>query len=160
MDKAKSDAIRFKAGRFLLRAATRRCVMRYAVGFFVLALISSSALAAGPRDFSVNGTPLSEADVLDARALPTLSGQPDIMVTLTEGAARKVSAKSGGNAKPPKIVVMLDGSAMNASQDAAGGAAQVLQISANFKSFDEAAKLAKRISGKEPLPDSLDEDDL
>jgi hypothetical protein len=94
---------------------------------------------------SVAGKPLKPADFLDGRAIAGGTGAPVVMLTLTPSAAARIkrlgpAAKITLNGKPAiaRIVdnaIELDGQT----------------------SFDAAAKLARAISGKAPLPDSLEE---
>ncbi len=124
-------------------------------------LLSASALhAAERRAFLIEGTPIAESEVLDARALPTLSGKPDIMVTLSDAAVKKISKKRAPNLRSVQVAVVLDGRPLPAIRDPDPAQGNVVQISGDYKSIAEAARLAKRISGKDPLPDSLDEDEL
>jgi hypothetical protein len=94
---------------------------------------------------SVAGKPLKPADFLDGRAIAGGTGAPVVMLTLTPSAAARLKRLG------PAAKITLDGKPaiariVNNAIELDGQA-----------SFDAAAKLARAISGKAPLPDSLEE---
>jgi hypothetical protein len=94
---------------------------------------------------SVAGKPLKPADFLDGRAIAGGTGSPVVMLTLTPGATARIKRLG------PKAVVMLDRKPAQARI-----ADNTIELD-GLTSFDAAAKLARAISGKAPLPDSLEE---
>jgi len=94
---------------------------------------------------SVAGKPLRPADFLDGRAIAGGTGTPVVLLTLTTPATARIK-RLGPNAK-----VTLDGKPALARL-----ADNTIELD-GMKSFDAAAKLARAISGKAPLPDSLEE---
>jgi preprotein translocase subunit SecD len=116
-----------------------------------LLLIAADA----PREFSIGGKKFKERDILDARPLPDLNGTAAIMLTFDEKAAKRLAKISRKNREKP-VAVNLDGKTLvrpifhNEIRDG------MIQISGLF-TIDQATTLARRISGKEPLPESLDE---
>jgi hypothetical protein len=94
---------------------------------------------------SVAGKPLKPADFLDGRAIAGGTGTPVVMLTLTPAATVRIK-RLGPTAK-----VTLDGKPAQARL-----ADNTIELDGQ-KTFDAAAKLARAISGKTPLPDSLDE---
>ena len=94
---------------------------------------------------SVAGKPLAARDFLDGRAIAGGTGKPVVLLTLTPEALARIQKlgplpKFALNGKPATArlndnMIELDGQS----------------------SFDAAATLARAISGKPPLPDSLEE---
>ncbi len=122
-------------------------------------LLTGSAIAAKPGAapaktyptgaFVVAGHALKPTDILDARAIPDISGKPSLMVTLTAAAATAIGAPSGDT-----VACTLDGKALGLSPAGALASDHVLQLSGDFGDYAATAALAKRISGRDPLPDS------
>ncbi len=141
-------------GRFVWGMVMRR-IFRYCALFF--AALTAQALRAEPlRDFSIAGQQFSFADVIDARALPAIDGGVEVMVTFSEVAAKRIATLTKANVKKP-LAIRLDGKVLAqpvVNEPVADG---VIHIFGSF-AFKEAEAIAKRISGKDPLPDSLDEE--
>ena len=121
-------------------------------------LLGGSAIAAAPRApaktyptgaFVVAGHAIRPTDVLDARAIPDMAGKPSLMVTLTPAASAAIGAQPGG-----KLACTLDGKALGASPADALSSDHVLQLSGDFGDYGATAALARRISGRDPVPDS------
>jgi preprotein translocase subunit SecD len=118
-----------------------------------LLFVASPALA--ERDFRINDTPFAQAEILDARGTASLGGEPAILVTLTEKARaklQKLSAAALGKA----IIATLDGRSMTGPVLHEPIADGMIELT-GFKDFPESEVLAERISGKPPVPDSLEE---
>jgi hypothetical protein len=117
-------------------------------------LLSGSAAWAGAAyptgRFAVAGVALAPGLVLDARALPDAGGRPSLMVTLTPAgvAALKAVARAGD------LPVTLDGKPLGMSPAAALANGGALMISGEFGDYAAAAATARRISGKDPAPES------
>ncbi len=133
----------------------RRPLRRRTIAALALALLlaGSAAAAAAGRTyptgrFEVAGTLVPPAHILDARALPDMGGKPSLMVTLDPATA---AALAKGDAP---LAAILDGKPIGTSPVDALRSDHVLQLSGGFASYDAAGALARRISGRDPLPDS------
>ena len=80
-------------------------------------------------------------DYLDGRTIADGSGKPVVMLTLTAVAAKRIKG----------TVVTLDGQPAPARV-----AGAVIELD-DQPDFEAAKKLARALSGKDPLPESLDE---
>ncbi len=126
---------------------------------FKVILIAPLALlliaADAPRKFTIAGQKFKENDIVDARPLPDLNGTAAILLTFEDKAAKRLAKISRKNRQKP-VAIALDGKTLvrpifhEAIDDG------MIQISGLF-TLDQATQLARRISGKDPLPDSLDE---
>ncbi len=124
------------------------------------ALIASLLLvavpaAAAPAAFTIAGEPFAQADILDARAMPDVDGTAGIMLTFTPPAGQRLLALTAARLGKP-LPIALDGKTLvepTVDVPIDGG---VIEIGGHFP-LAEAEALAKRISGKDPLPDSLDQ---
>lgn len=103
-------------------------------------------------NFMVAGHLVAPRDVLDARAIPDMAGKPSLMVTLTPAGAAAIKAGAGA-----RLDCTLDGKALGSSPADALASDHVLQLSGDFGDYDATAALARRISGHDPVPDSLSE---
>lgn len=122
----------------------------------MIAPLALLLIAAGaPRKFTIAGQKFKENDIVDARPLPDLNGTAAILLTFEDKAAKRLSKISRKNRQKP-VAIALDGKTLvrpvfhNIIDDG------MIQISGLF-TLDQATLLARRISGKDPLPDSLDE---
>ena len=120
----------------------------------LLLLLADPAFAA-ERSFQVAGEAFSEAEIVDARAQPELDGTSSIRITFNEGAAKRIAAMTQRLVGKPAHIALdrdtvADPIVREPIQDG------VLQLSGPW-SLDGATALAKKISGKDPLPDSLEE---
>ncbi|WP_419825108.1 hypothetical protein [Sphingomonas sp.] len=119
-------------------------------------LLTGSAAWAGAAyptgRFAVAGVGVAPAQVLDARALPDAGGKPSLMVTLTAAGVAAVKAAAKG---ATDLAVTLDGKPLGASPAAALADGGALQISGEFGDYAAASATARRISGKDPVPESL-----
>ena len=94
---------------------------------------------------SVAGKPLKPADFLDGRAIAGGTGAPIVMLTLTPATTARIKRLG------PTVKITLDGKPAQARL-----ADNTIELDGQ-KTFDAAAKLARAISGKAPLPDRLEE---
>ena len=117
---------------------------------------SGSAVASDPvRRFQVGTENFSESEIVDARALPELGGGAAIMLTLDKDGANRLAALTKVTLEGT-VSIMLDDVELArpvVREEIKGG---VLVITGAF-TLTEAAALAKRISGKDPLPTELEE---
>ena len=88
-------------------------------------------------------------DVLDARAIPDMAGKPSLMITLTPAAAAAIHVAQGA-----RVPCMLDGKPLGESPSDSLGSEHVLQLSGDFGDYTATSALARRISGRDPVPDS------
>lgn len=102
-------------------------------------------LAAATAQLTVGTVALKQADYLDGRAIAGGTGSPIVMMTLTPAAKARVD-KAG-----PKPVFQLNGAAATARM-----VDNAIEIDGQ-PDFEAAKKLALALSGKPPLPDSLDD---
>jgi len=94
---------------------------------------------------SLGGVVLKPADYLDGRAIASGTGTPVVMLTLSPLALKRLKRVS------LNAVTTLDGKPVVARREA-----NIVEFDGQ-PDFQAAAALAKAITGKPPLPDSLDE---
>lgn len=121
---------------------------------FLLLLVSTPAHAAASH-LVVAGENFVQADILDARAQPELDGTSSIRITFNEAAAKRIAIVTEGLVGKPAHVALdeqpvADPIVREPIRDG------VLQLSGAWL-LPDAEALAKKISGKDPLPDSLEE---
>ena len=116
-------------------------------------LIVSPAFAA--RDFRIGPERFAESEILDARALPSVDGMPVLMITLAETAALRLHKLTETMVGQP-LPITLNGKTLTAPLVREAIAGGVLEIS-GLPSLREVEQLAREISGKDPVPDSLEE---
>ena len=102
---------------------------------------------------AIAGEAFAPAEILDARALPDVNGKVGIMLTLTPAAARRLEAITGSLVGKPMLVA-LDGKTLAAELIRKPVTDGVIEIPGRWNLTDGEA-LARRISGKDPLPDDL-----
>ncbi|MEQ1549434.1 MAG: hypothetical protein ABL918_12435 [Chakrabartia sp.] len=133
--------------------------MRYWMICLIAALTAPSAHAA-ERRFSIGATAFAEHDIIDARAQPDLGGQATILITFSAAAAKRLETETAAHIGKPVDIKLDDTVLMSpiVREPIAGGTLQISggQISGGL-TFEAAVKLAKSISGKDPLPDDLQE---
>ena len=117
------------------------------------AWISSPALAA--RDFRIAGQPFAQTEILDARGLATAAGEPAILVTLTQKASGRLAAISKALLGKP-LVATLDGKILTGPVVREPIVDGMVDFT-GFASFEESEKQAELISGKPPVPDSMED---
>lgn len=102
---------------------------------------------------TIAGQAFAVGDVADARAIPDINKKIGVMVSLTPDAAKRLEDITASLIGKP-MEVRLDGKTLGAElirKPLAGG---VIEIPGRW-TLDEAEALARRISGKDPLPDDL-----
>ena len=118
-------------------------------------LVAAPAAAQAPAGFTIAGEAFAQRDILDARAMPDVDGTAGIMLTFTPQAAKRLETLTrAGVGKPMPIA--LDGKVLVEPTVDAPIDGGVVEVSGHFP-MAEAEALAKRISGKDPLPDSMDQ---
>ncbi|SNS82789.1 hypothetical protein SAMN06295912_11831 [Sphingomonas laterariae] len=118
-----------------------------------LAALLLMAQAAG--GFAIGGQAFQQAEILDARAMPELDGTASIMLTLDPAAAKRLEAITRAHLQKP-VEVTLDGATIAAPVVAEPITEGVLTIAGTF-TLAQAEAMAKRISGKDPLPEEFEE---
>lgn len=103
----------------------------------------------------IGGERFPQTDILDARAVADGGGQPAILVTLTPGAAKRLETLTAALVGEP-VPITFEGRVLMEPTVREVIASGSLEIS-GVASFEAAAALAQQISGKPPLPESLDE---
>ncbi|MDB5700213.1 MAG: hypothetical protein JWL66_412 [Sphingomonadales bacterium] len=120
------------------------------------ALAALLAVAAAPSDLlTIGGQAFPQADILDARAIADGTGAPNIYVTLTPAAATRLMALSKASLGKPIAIAVGGTVLMNpvVREEITGGAIEISGVG----TFEAAVAMAHRISGKDPLPESVDE---
>lgn len=127
-----------------------------------LALIAALCLVAlappamaGDRSFTIGGEAFAEADILDARALPSMDGMPTVLVSFSEAAAERFTKIAQAYQGKP-VAIVLDGKTLSSPLVNGPIETSAIEIS-GLASLVDAVRLARLISGKEPLRDELEE---
>lgn len=102
---------------------------------------------------TIGGEAFAPGEVADARAMPDINKRVGIMLSLTPGGARRLETVSGSLIGKP-MVVALDGKGLSAELIRKPIKEGVIELPGRW-TLDEAEALARRISGKDPLPDDL-----
>ena len=124
------------------------------LALLLMFVIGSPALAE-ERQFSIAGESFHESEILDARAQPELDGTSSIRITFSEAAAKRIALVTGRLVGKPAHI-SLDTQTVADPIVRAPIRDGVLQVSGAWTVHDAEA-LAHKISGKDPLPDSLEE---
>ena len=101
----------------------------------------------------IAGEAFLTTEVADARAMPDITKKVGIMVSLTPEGAKRLAAITAALVGKPMLVT-LDGKTLVAEMIRKPIMTGVIEIPGRW-SLDEAEALARRISGKDPLPDEL-----
>lgn len=126
---------------------------------FALPLVSAAtAQTAVERSYAtgqltIGGEAFAPGDVADARAMPDINKKVGIMLTLSPAAAQRLAAISGILVGQP-LTVALDGKVLAREVVRKPLADGVIELPGRW-TLDEAETLARRIAGKDPLPDDL-----
>ncbi len=120
-----------------------------------LLVLVAARPALAERDFRIGTTPFAQAEILDARAIASLAGQPAILVTLTDAARSKLT-KASTAAIGQSLDGQLDGRTLPGPIVREAIADGMIELSGPTD-FAEGEALALRIAGKPPVPDSLEE---
>jgi preprotein translocase subunit SecD len=132
--------------------------MRWILAFVLACLVPVAALSAaeeGARKLSIGGRDFSQADIIDARAQPRLDGKSGIIMTLEAEAIKRLAGVIAANAATP-VRIMLDGKLVAEPIIEKAPDGDWVELRGDY-SLEQAVGLARLISGKEPLPESLDE---
>jgi preprotein translocase subunit SecD len=121
----------------------------------ILALTGSAATGAPPR-FTIAGEAFAQVEIADARALPRIGAAPTVLITLEGGGVSRLEAISRAHVGKT-LTVALDGNPVCAPVVPAPIADGAIEMPCSFATMEAAAAFARTISGKEPLPDSLED---
>lgn len=102
---------------------------------------------------SIGGEAFAPEEVMDARALPDINGKVGIMITLAPEAAKRLEGISGSLVGKP-LLIALDGKTLAAELVRKPIRDGVIELPGRWSLTDGEA-LARRISGRDPLPDDL-----
>lgn len=120
-----------------------------------LGLMSANSFAQVPeRRFVIGGVSVSAIQIADARAVPGLDGAVSILVTVEPGVAKAIAKAGAKNAGKP-MHVSLDGKQLGEVATLAP-ATEPIEVPVKL-ALPEAEGVAIHISGKPPLPDSLED---
>lgn len=121
----------------------------------VSAVLMATASVAAPAVFTIGGERFAHEDIIDARAQPDLSGVPVILITFEPPAAARIQQLTAARIGQT-LPFVLDGRTLVEPliQEAIPG--DSIQLSGQF-AYQEAQEIALAISGKPPLPESLEE---
>ncbi len=129
--------------------------MAYRLLFAAVLMAISPPAFGQARSFSVGGMAIAETDIVDARGLPDAAGNALLQVTLDTLAAERLAAMTQTPGQELPIVLNGDTISTPVIREPITGGTFV--IAGQF-TLAEADRLAKLISGKDPLPDSLEDD--
>ncbi len=121
-----------------------------------LGIVHAAELAFATGKLSIGGEAFAPEEVMDARALPDINGKVGIMITLTPEAAKRLEGISGSLVGKP-LLIALDGKTLAAELIRKPIRDGVIELPGRWSLTDGEA-LARRISGRDPLPDDLGSD--
>jgi preprotein translocase subunit SecD len=133
-------------------------VMRALIAFVlacVLPLSAGFAAAEDARKLNIGGREFVQSEIVDARAQPRLDGKSGIIMTLEPAAIARLAGVIAANATTP-IRILLDGKLIAEPIIERAPDGDWVELRGEF-TLEQAVGLARLISGKEPLPESLDE---
>ena len=102
---------------------------------------------------TIAGEGFAPSEIADARAMPDVNKRVGIMVSLTPAGAKRLEGITAALVGTPMLVI-LDGKTLVAELIRKPFAGGVIEIPGRW-TLDEAEALARRISGRDPLPDDL-----
>jgi preprotein translocase subunit SecD len=132
--------------------------MRWFLAFVLACVIPVAALSAAEdvaRKLKIGGGNFSQSEIIDARAQPGLDGKSGIIMTLEADAIKRLAGVIAVNAATP-IPVLLDGKLVAEPVIERASDGDWVELRGDY-TLEQAVALAKLISGKDPLRESLDE---
>jgi preprotein translocase subunit SecD len=114
------------------------------------------AMAADSSQFTIAGEAFPQSEIVDARALPQLDGSAALMLTF-EGASVDRIARISRAHVGKSVSLALNGRTLCEPVIREVITVGEMVVVCGAGPLDAIAALAKVISGKDPLPDSLDE---
>jgi len=104
-------------------------------------------------NLTIAGETFTPGEIADARAMPDINKKFGVMISLTPAGAKRLEGITGSLVGKPMLVA-LDSKTLSAELTRKPIATGVIEIPGRW-TLDEAERLARRISGKDPLPDDL-----
>lgn len=132
--------------------------MRWILAFVLACLVPVAALSAAgevARKLQIGGQDFAQSEIIDARAQPRLDGKSGIIMTLETEAIKRLAGVIAVNAATP-VPILLDGKLVAEPVIERAPEGDWVELRGDY-SLEQAVGLARLISGKEPLPESLDE---
>lgn len=120
-----------------------------------LALAPLLVAAAPVQPLTIGDQAFVQSDVLDARGLPEIGGGASILITLTPAAAKRLAALAHAHVGDT-LTIAVDGVVIAQALMRDEMTDGVLQVTGDF-TLSQASAFAKRIAGRDPAPDSLEE---
>jgi preprotein translocase subunit SecD len=133
-------------------------IMRFIVVFVLACIFPLATLLAageGGHKLTIGGRDFAQSEIVDARAQPRLDGKSGIIMTFESEASKRLAGVLATHAATP-IRVVLDGKLIAEPVIEPATDGDWVELRGDY-SLDEAVRLAKLISGKEPLPESMEE---
>jgi preprotein translocase subunit SecD len=141
--------------------------MKRVAALVLLATIAMPARAAEPAPapaveparsyptgkLTIAGQAFAVGEIADARAMPDINKKVGVMVSLTPEAARRLETITRALVGKP-VELRLDGTMLGAELIRKPLANGVIELPGRW-TLGEAEALARRISGRDPLPDDL-----
>ena len=125
----------------------------------LLGALAAALLLAAPAyagEFKIGSVAFTPADILDARALPQPEGAPIVMITFADAALPRLATATTAPDGEQDVPITLDGKLLTRIVVRAPRTEPVLTIG-GAKTLQEGETIAKAISGKDPVPDTLQE---
>lgn len=136
--------------------------MRRLIAIAMVAAAPHGTVAASPAPatfetgvLTIGGEVFAPSEILDARALPDINGKVGMMLTLSSSAAKRLEGISGSLVGKPMLIA-LDGRPLAGELIRKPIVNGVIEIPGRW-TLTDGETLARRISGKDPLPDDLAE---
>jgi preprotein translocase subunit SecD len=132
--------------------------MRWVLAFIVACFMPIAAFIAaaeGARKLKIGAGNFSQSEIVDARAQPQLDGKSGIILTLEAEAIKRLAGVIAVNAATP-IPILLDGKLVAEPVIERAPDGDWVELRGDY-TLEQAVALAKLISGKDPLRESLDE---
>jgi preprotein translocase subunit SecD len=132
--------------------------MRWVLAFIVACFMPIAAFIAaaeGARKLKIGAGNFSQSEIVDARAQPQLDGKSGIILTLEAEAIKRLVGVIAVNSATP-IPILLDGKLVAEPVIERAPDGDWVELRGDY-TLEQAVALAKLISGKDPLRESLDE---
>lgn len=125
----------------------------------LLSLLVATPALAQTSDLAVGDQHFTPADIVDARAIPDLEGPPVIMITFNEAGVQKLMAatRAGNSGLTIMVPIAIDGQKITDLVTTEVRGEPVLTFTARGSTIEQATALARRISGREPVPEEFAE---
>ncbi len=132
--------------------------MRWVLAFVLACCLPAVSLLASGEEahkLVIGGRVFAQDEIVDARAQPRLDGKSGIIMTLEPEASKRLAGLLAVHAAIP-VRITLDGKLITEPVMEPSTDGDWVELHGDY-SLAEAVRLAKLISGKEPLPESEEE---